>query len=279
MYAIAQNGGKQFKIEQNSVIRVPSLKVPVGEKVRLEEILMLCEGEQVQVGRPFIEGAYAEARVLRHGRARKIQIIKYKRRKNYHRRIGHRQDFTELLIDAIVAAKKKARPKKEKAAKPAEKPEAIHEIAKAEAVAVGEEKVISTVTEQALETVKIEKAEPEKRARKKAAPKEKAAGPAGPEGETKAEAQAQIKKRGKAKAKAEPEAKVRPRTKAKAETKGKESAVAESVSEGKTKDKAEAKTKPKAKPKAKTKTKVKAGSPDEKGDADKGAGTGKKKKE
>ena len=102
MYAIAQSGGKQFKIQQNSTIRVPSLKAAPGDKVRLDSILLLSRDNGVAVGAPFVEGAYAEARVVRHGRGPKIRIIKYKRRKDYHRTIGHRQDFTELVIDSII---------------------------------------------------------------------------------------------------------------------------------------------------------------------------------
>ncbi len=102
MYAIAKSGGKQFKIEQNSKVRVPTLKAAVGDSVRLDSILLLSHGESVTVGAPLVEGAYAEAHVVRHGRAAKIRIIKYKRRKNYRRTIGHRQGYTELLIDAIV---------------------------------------------------------------------------------------------------------------------------------------------------------------------------------
>ncbi|MCE5273117.1 50S ribosomal protein L21 [bacterium] len=102
MYAIAKSGGKQFKIEQNSKVRVPTLKAAVGDTVRLDSILLLSHGDTVAVGAPFVEGAYAEAHVVRHGRAAKIRIIKYKRRKNYRRTIGHRQGYTELLIDAIM---------------------------------------------------------------------------------------------------------------------------------------------------------------------------------
>jgi large subunit ribosomal protein L21 len=102
MYAIAKSGGKQFKIQQNSTVRVPTLKAAVGDKVRLDSILMLSRGDSVAVGAPLVDGAYAEAHVVRHGRSSKIQIIKYKRRKNYRRTIGHRQGYTELMIDAIV---------------------------------------------------------------------------------------------------------------------------------------------------------------------------------
>jgi large subunit ribosomal protein L21 len=122
MYAIAKCGGKQFRLEPQAVVRVPALSAPIGEKVRLEEILFLSDGSKVEIGRPLVEGAYAEAVVVRHGRHRKLRIIKYKRRKGYRRTIGHRQEFTELEISEIVLGgkKKAAAPDKKKEAAPVE---------------------------------------------------------------------------------------------------------------------------------------------------------------
>jgi len=160
MYAIAKSGGKQFKIERNSVIRVPSIQTKVGEKIRLENILLFCEGDNIQVGRPFIDGAYAEARVVSHGRARKIKIIKYKRRKNYHRRIGHRQNFTELVIDNLVIGGK---PEEEVVSGAAEDIQAAIE-AKAE---VAEPAVVEAPAGEKAETEK--KAKPARKTRKKPA--------------------------------------------------------------------------------------------------------------
>lgn len=122
MYAIAKCGGKQFRLEPRAMVRVPVLETPVGGKVRIEEILFLSDGSKVEIGRPLVEGAYAEAVVVRHGRHRKVRIIKYKRRKSYRRTIGHRQGFTELEIGEIVLGgkKKAAAPAKEKEAAPVE---------------------------------------------------------------------------------------------------------------------------------------------------------------
>ena len=102
MYVIALSGGKQFRIEKNSTIRVPSLNLPVGEKVRLDQILLFNNEGRTEVGNPFLHGAYAEGRVVQHGRQGKITIVKYKRRKGYRRKQGHRQGFTEIVIDTIV---------------------------------------------------------------------------------------------------------------------------------------------------------------------------------
>ncbi len=116
MYAIARSGGKQFKIQPDGVIRVPSLGSNVGEKVKLEEILLVADGDKIQIGTPLVDGAYAEAVVVRHGKDKKIKIIKYKRRKDYRRTLGHRQSFTELEIGKIVLGAAEAR-KAEKAKK------------------------------------------------------------------------------------------------------------------------------------------------------------------
>jgi len=135
MYAIVRSGGKQFKVQPEGLVRVPSLGGKVGEKVKLEEVLLVVDGENVQVGTPLVDGAYAEATVVRHGRDAKIRIIKYKRRKDYHRTLGHRQGFTELEIGKIVPGAKKAAkaeaPKKKEA--PAKQP--AEETAKAKPAA------------------------------------------------------------------------------------------------------------------------------------------------
>jgi len=138
MYAIALSGGRQFKIEKNSIVRIPSLNLPVGEKLRLENILLFNKDGQVEVGDPYIEGAYAKARILQHGRHKKITIIKYKRRKDYRVKQGHRQGFTEIVIDDIVPGTKKklvAKTVEKKVKKPAEVAEVPVEAGKAEAAA------------------------------------------------------------------------------------------------------------------------------------------------
>lgn len=122
MYAIAISGGKQYRIEKNGRIRVPTIEAAVGDTVRLEQILLASDNGELQVGTPFIDGAYAQAQVVAHGRSSKVLTVKYKRRKGYHRKAGHRQDYTELLIDSIVLegvkeAAAEAKPAKKAAAK------------------------------------------------------------------------------------------------------------------------------------------------------------------
>jgi large subunit ribosomal protein L21 len=101
MYAICTSGGHQYKVSAGDVIKVEKLAVNVGEQVKLD-VLMLG-GEQTVIGAPTIEGAYALAEVTYAGRGEKINIFKYKAKKNQRKRQGHRQPFTELKIIDIVA--------------------------------------------------------------------------------------------------------------------------------------------------------------------------------
>lgn len=102
MYAVIKTGGKQYRVEEKSVVRVEKLDAAVGDTVPLGQVLMLG-GDAVRIGRPFIEGAVVTARVVRHGLGRKIHGFTYKAKKNERRRYGHRQPFTEVVIDAIGA--------------------------------------------------------------------------------------------------------------------------------------------------------------------------------
>ncbi len=102
MFAIVQTGGKQYKVRERDVIRVEKLPVDVGEEVILDQVLMV-HGEDTKIGRPFVEGANVVARVQRNGKGKKIIVFKYKPKKNYRRKKGHRQPFTELVIEKINA--------------------------------------------------------------------------------------------------------------------------------------------------------------------------------
>jgi large subunit ribosomal protein L21 len=102
MYAVFRTGGKQFRAEPGNTLRIPSLSAEPGESVIFEEILLASDGEAVQVGTPVVDGAKVKAEVLGHGRDRKIIVFKRKRRKNYRRKQGHRQGFTEIRVDEIL---------------------------------------------------------------------------------------------------------------------------------------------------------------------------------
>ena len=128
MYAVFSTGGKQYRATTGDIIKVEKLEAEKGSTVELEQVLMVGEGEDVNVGSPYIEGGKVLAKVVEHGRGEKIKIIKFKRRKHHLKRQGHRQYFTALEITDIVAAGK---PKAKAAAEaPAEKPEEAKPAAK-----------------------------------------------------------------------------------------------------------------------------------------------------
>jgi large subunit ribosomal protein L21 len=102
MYAVFRTGGKQFRAEPGKKIRVPSLEVEPGESITFDDVLLASDGTDVQVGSPVLDGARVRAEVVRHGRDRKIIVFKRKRRKNYRRKQGHRQGFTEIRVDEIL---------------------------------------------------------------------------------------------------------------------------------------------------------------------------------
>lgn len=101
MYAVIESGSKQFRIEPESVIRVEKIEGQVGDKVILDRILFVGDENAVHVGKPLIKGALVESRIVAQGRARKVTIFKFKKRKGYHKKQGHRQPFTSLKITDI----------------------------------------------------------------------------------------------------------------------------------------------------------------------------------
>lgn len=102
MYAVFQTGGKQFRAEPGDRVRVPSLDAEPGATITFDRVLLAADGSDVSVGAPVVEGAAVTAEVLRHGRDKKVIIFKRKRRKNYRRKKGHRQGFTEIRVNDVV---------------------------------------------------------------------------------------------------------------------------------------------------------------------------------
>lgn len=102
MYAIIKTGGKQVKVEVGQTIFVEKLEAEAGDKVTFDQVV-LVGGETTKVGAPLVEGATVVATVEKQGRAKKVVTFKYKRRKDTHRKQGHRQPYTKLVIDAINA--------------------------------------------------------------------------------------------------------------------------------------------------------------------------------
>ncbi len=101
MYAIIETGGKQYRAEKGKVIRVEKLPAEKGEPVTFDKVLMLCDDAAVKVGKPYLEGCSVEGKVVSRGREKKIMVFVYKRKKNYRRKQGHRQPYTEVLIGSI----------------------------------------------------------------------------------------------------------------------------------------------------------------------------------
>ncbi|NNJ64160.1 MAG: 50S ribosomal protein L21 [Xanthomonadales bacterium] len=103
MYAIFKTGGKQYRATTGDVIKVEKLDAEKGATVELDQVLMIGEGEDVKIGTPYLEGGKVTATVVDHGRRDKIKVIKFKRRKNYRKQMGHRQYFTQIEITGIDA--------------------------------------------------------------------------------------------------------------------------------------------------------------------------------
>lgn len=101
MYAIIETGGKQYKVQAGDIITVEKLCADAGSAYAFDQVLTLADGETVTFGAPYISGASVSASVIGDGKAKKIVVYKYKSKKGYHRKKGHRQPFTRLKIDAI----------------------------------------------------------------------------------------------------------------------------------------------------------------------------------
>jgi len=101
MYAVFKTGGKQYKASTGDIVRVEKLPAENGSSIELDEVLMVADGDDIRVGAPNIEGGKIIAEVVSHGRADKIRIIKFRRRKHHMKQMGHRQHYTEIKITGI----------------------------------------------------------------------------------------------------------------------------------------------------------------------------------
>ncbi|EUJ09781.1 MAG: 50S ribosomal protein L21 [Methylophilus sp.] len=103
MYAVIKTGGKQYKVAAGDKLKVEKLVGDVGSKVVIDKVLLIADGEKTTIGAPLVAGAKVNATVVSHGRADKVMIFKFRRRKHYRKTQGHRQSFTEIQIDTIAA--------------------------------------------------------------------------------------------------------------------------------------------------------------------------------
>lgn len=102
MYAIIATGGKQYKVTEGEALKIEKLKADVGSQVEFDQVLMLVDDDnKVDIGTPYLQDMKVIGEVVQQGRGEKINIIKFRRRKHYMRRQGHRQDFTEVKVKAV----------------------------------------------------------------------------------------------------------------------------------------------------------------------------------
>ncbi len=103
MYAIFQSGGKQHRVSQGDLVQLEKLEGEVGSTLSFDQVLLAGEDGAPKIGQPMVEGASISGEITRHGRGPKIVVYKFKRRKGFHKKIGHRQPFTEVKITGIQA--------------------------------------------------------------------------------------------------------------------------------------------------------------------------------
>jgi len=103
MYAVIQTGGKQYRVAEGDRLKVEKIVAETGANVELDKVLMVADGDEVKVGKPYLAGGKVMAVVASHSRGKKVKVIKFRRRKHHLRRQGHRQWFTELEVTSIDA--------------------------------------------------------------------------------------------------------------------------------------------------------------------------------
>lgn len=103
MYAVVATGGKQYRVEEGETLRVEKLAGEVGDEITLEDVLLCSDGEKINIGQPKVSGASVKAEIVEQGRLKKVIVFKYKRRKRYRKKQGHKQHFTAIKIKQIEA--------------------------------------------------------------------------------------------------------------------------------------------------------------------------------
>ena len=102
MYAVIKTGGKQYRVEKEQYLKVEKLDTEVGATVDFDQVLMIADGDKINLGTPVVDGGKVSAEILSHGRGKKINIVKFKRRKHHRKQMGHRQSYTEIKITGIT---------------------------------------------------------------------------------------------------------------------------------------------------------------------------------
>ncbi|MDX1696785.1 MAG: 50S ribosomal protein L21 [Thiohalobacterales bacterium] len=101
MYAVIKTGGKQYRVSEGDTLRIETIDARPGDAIEFDQVLMVGEGESVKIGTPVVEGGKVTATIKSHGRGDKVEIIKFRRRKHHMKRMGHRQNYTEVEITGI----------------------------------------------------------------------------------------------------------------------------------------------------------------------------------
>lgn len=102
MYAIIRTGGKQYRVSEGDEIFVEKLNAEAGDEIKFEEVLAIGEGNDITWGKPFVDGASVTADLVKNGKGKKIEILKYKPKKGYRRRMGHRQPYSKIKITSLA---------------------------------------------------------------------------------------------------------------------------------------------------------------------------------
>ncbi len=105
MYAVIESGGKQHKVKPGEILHLEKLDIAEGETIKFDKVMMIGEGDKLEIGMPYVKGGKVTAEVLSHGRGDKVKVIKMRRRKHYRRQAGHRQHFTKVEIKEISGGK------------------------------------------------------------------------------------------------------------------------------------------------------------------------------
>ncbi len=103
MYAVIASGGKQYRVTEGETLKVEKIAAEEGSEIELDQVLMVADGDKIQVGDPILEKGRVTAKIKAHGRGKKVEIIKFRRRKHHRKQMGHRQGFTEIEVTGIKA--------------------------------------------------------------------------------------------------------------------------------------------------------------------------------
>lgn len=101
MYAVIETGGKQYRVQEGDVLFIEKVAGNEGESLNFDKILLVSNGEEVKVGKPYVDGVTVTGNIVEHGKARKIIVYKFKRKKDYRKKQGHRQPYTKVKIEKI----------------------------------------------------------------------------------------------------------------------------------------------------------------------------------